>query len=73
MVSELRGEIRRPDTRVDEINKRIESKLDEMNMRIESNFRWTVGMILGMWASTYSFKCDMKDGAHLGGSGDFGY
>jgi len=54
MVSELRSEIRRPDTRVDEINKRIESKLDEMNMRIESNFRWTVGMILGMWVSTHA-------------------
>ena len=40
-VNELRGEIRRLDTRT-----------DEMNRRIESNFRWTVGMILGMWAST---------------------
>ena len=40
-VDELRGEIRGLDTRT-----------DEMNKRIESNFRWTVGMILGMWANT---------------------
>ena len=42
-ISELRGEIRRLDMRIDEINKRI-----------ESNFRWTVGMILGMWVSTHA-------------------
>jgi len=29
------------------MNKRI----DETNRRIESNFKWTIGMILGTWAS----------------------
>jgi len=33
--------------RIEEINKRIE----EINKRIDSNFKWTVSLILGTWAS----------------------
>jgi len=33
--------------RIDDTNKRIE----EINKRIDSNFKWTVGLILGTWAS----------------------
>ena len=33
--------------RMEGVNKRIE----EINRRMDSNFKWTVGLILGMWAS----------------------
>jgi len=33
--------------RIEGVNKRIE----EINRRMDSNFKWTVGLILGMWAS----------------------
>jgi len=33
--------------RIDDTNKRIE----EINKRIDSNFKWTVSLILGTWAS----------------------
>ena len=33
--------------RIDDTNKRI----DEINKRIDSNFRWTISLVLGTWAS----------------------
>jgi len=54
-MDELRGEIGSLHSEVDELRgeiRRLDRRMDEMSRRIESNFRWTVGMILGMWAST---------------------
>jgi len=39
-IASLRGEI-----------ERIHKRIDETNRRIESNFKRTIGMILGTWAS----------------------
>ena len=53
-IASLRGEIERIHKRIDETNKRIDEmnkRIDETNRRIKSNFRWTIGMILGTWAS----------------------
>jgi len=41
--------------RIDDTNKRI----DEINKRIDSNFKWTVGLILGMWASMIAILIPM--------------
>ena len=54
-MDELRGEIGRLHSEVDGLRgeiRRLDTRMDEMSRRIESNFRWTDGMILGMWAST---------------------
>ena len=51
--------------RIDDTNKRIDElrvdtnermegankRIEEINRRMDSNFKWTVGLILGMWAS----------------------
>jgi len=53
-IAGLRGEIERIHKRIDETNRRIDEmnkRIDETNRRIESNFKWTIGMILGTWAS----------------------
>ena len=46
-VDEISGRVEETNDRIDETNKRI----DETNRRIEGNFKWTIGMILGTWAS----------------------
>lgn len=62
-IGRLNGEIGRLHSRIDETNARIDkmdtrinARIDEMdtriNARIDSNFRWTIGLILGMWGST---------------------
>ena len=30
---------------------RLDTRIDEINKRIDSNFRWTIGLVLGTWAS----------------------
>ena len=40
--------------RIDDTNKRIDDtnkRIEEINKRIDSNFKWTVSLILGTWAS----------------------
>ena len=46
-VDEMSGEVEETKDRIDEMSKRING----INRRIESNFKWTIGMILGTWAS----------------------
>ena len=48
--------------RIDDTNKRIDDtnkRIDEINKRIDSNFKWTVGLILGMWASMIAILIPM--------------
>lgn len=66
-ISKLREEVAGTNKRIDEtkesldgriegtkesLNERIDELNTSLNKRIESNFRWTIGLILGMWAST---------------------
>jgi len=40
--------------RIDDTNKRLDDtnkRIEEINKRIDSNFKWTVSLILGTWAS----------------------
>jgi len=46
-MDEIDRRVEETNDRIDEMNKRI----DGINRRIESNFKWTIGMILGTWAS----------------------
>lgn len=43
-VRELRADIKA-------LNNRIDTDIKALNGRIDSLFRWTVGMILGMWVT----------------------
>ena len=48
--------------RIDDTNKRIDDtnkRIEEINKRIDSNFKWTVGLILGMWASMIAILIPM--------------
>ena len=59
-IASLRGEIEQIHKKIDETNKRI----DETNRRIESNFKWTIGMILGTWASLFAILIPIYSHPH---------
>jgi len=64
-IGGLHREIGGSHKRIDDTNKRIDElrvdtnermegvnkRIEEINRRMDSNFKWTVGLILGMWAS----------------------
>ena len=50
-IDGLHTEIEGVHKRIDDTNAQIEELRIDMNRRIDSNFRWTVSLILGTWAS----------------------
>ncbi len=50
-ILRLHREIGDVHKRIDDTNARIEELRIDMNRRMGSNFKWTVSLILGTWAS----------------------
>ena len=50
-IDGLHTEIEGVHKRINITNARIEELRIDMNRRIDSNFKWTVSLILGTWAS----------------------
>jgi len=51
-ISELREEMSDLREEMHRDSDDLRGEINALRERMESNFRWTVGLILGMWAST---------------------
>jgi len=51
-ISELREEMSDLHEEMHRDSDDLQGEINALCERMESNFRWTVGLILGMWAST---------------------
>lgn len=44
----------RIESKVDSLDKKFDAKIDSQNSKIDSHFRWTIGLIFGLYATVFA-------------------